>query len=182
MTEARRIIGGITGTPTGSIVLDQPLLAAEAPEPIREAATVPSAAPAGNRPDSRVLHCAKPNTLKGYRRSVAEGMPETVSGPAAADPIQIPVFHVAGADGVVGCLVIDRRAGRAGMVLVADATGVAEVNAAGLRIVRVEWRAAGRVLQARRPRLRAADTTAMRGRTRGGQDMFAGSRFKREGR
>ncbi|HYH36778.1 MAG TPA: ParB/RepB/Spo0J family partition protein [Azospirillum sp.] len=138
VTEARRIIGGITGAPTGSIVLDQPLPAAGAPDPIRDAVTVPTAGPANNPVDSKVLHRAKPNTPKGHQRSEAGAKPEAVAGPAGASPVQTPVFLVAGADGAVGRLVVDRRAGRPGMALVAYATGVVEVNAADLRIVRVE--------------------------------------------
>lgn len=125
VTEARRIIGGITGTPTGSIVLDQPTLAAEAPGPIREAATAPTAIPAGDLPRSEVLHRAKPNMPEGDERG-------------AADSRQPPVFHVTAGDEAVGRLIVERRAGRPGMALVAYATGVAEVNAADLRIVRVE--------------------------------------------
>ncbi len=138
VAEARRIVGGITGTPSGSIALDPPMLAAEAPEPIREAAAAPTTVPADNLPKCKVLHSAKPNTPEGHRRSEAEAMPETVSGPAAAGPAQAPVFHVTAGDGMVGRLIVDRRAARPGMALVAFVTGVAEVSVADLRIVRIE--------------------------------------------
>lgn len=137
VTEARRIIGGITGTPLGSLALDPPTASAGMSEAIQEAAA-PSAVPSVSLAGSGVLHCAKPNRAKGHRPGEAEAMPETASGPAAADPVPAPVFHVTAGDGAVGRLIVDRRAGRPGMALVAYSTGVAEVNAAALRIVRVE--------------------------------------------
>jgi ParB family chromosome partitioning protein len=49
-----------------------------------------------------------------------------------------PVFMVAAGDGQEGRLVVDRAGERAGSALVAYATGIEEVDAAELRIVRIE--------------------------------------------
>lgn len=138
VTEARRIVSGITGRPTGSLVPDRSVPAAAEPEPLRDAASVPAAGSVGTLADGEVLHRAKFDTQEEVGRGGDRPQPEDVSGPAAAGPVPPPVFHVTAGDGAEGRLIVDRRAGGAGLVLVAYASGIAEVNAADLRIVRVE--------------------------------------------
>ena len=58
--------------------------------------------------------------------------------PHTGPPRPPPVFHVTAGDGAEGRLIVDRRASRSGLVLVAYAGGIAEVTAADLRIVRIE--------------------------------------------
>jgi ParB family chromosome partitioning protein len=135
VTEARRIVGGITGRPTGSLVVDRAVPAAEEPDPLRD---VPTASAGGALADGEVLHGAKPDVQEGHGRSGGKPQPTAAPGPSATEPVQPPVFHVTAGDGAEGRLIVDRRAGGVGLVLVAYASGIAEVNAADLRIVRVE--------------------------------------------
>lgn len=134
VTEARRIVGGITGRPAGSLVPDRPVPAAEEPEALRDDPTAPAAEPFA---DGEVLHGAKPDVQEGIGRGGGEPKPTVVPDPVAVAPVP-PVFHVTAGDGEEGRLIVDRRAGGAGLVLVAYADGIAEVKAADLRIVRVE--------------------------------------------
>lgn len=138
VTEARRIVGGITGRPTGSLVVDRPVPAPAAPALVHDAATAPATASAELRADGGGLHGAKPDVQEGHGRSGGKPQPTAAPGPAATEPVQPPVFHVTAGDGAEGRLIVDRRAGGVGLVLVAYASGIAEVNAADLRIVRVE--------------------------------------------
>ena len=136
VTEARRIVGGITGRPTGSLVLDR---AVPAPAVrVHDAATAPTTDAAELRADGGGLHRAKPDIQEGAGRGGGKPQPTAAPGPAATEPVQPPVFHVTARDGAEGRLIVDRRAGGIGLVLVAYANGIAEVNAADLRIVRVE--------------------------------------------
>ena len=138
VTEARRIIGAITGKPTGSIVLERARAAAfqessqnlprdepEKASPVRE--------PLGKeRPP--IQEPPAPEGLPAQARPKAATRP----GLAQLIPADAPVFSVAAGDGRSGRLVVDRRAGRGGLALVAYATGVEEVDATQLRIVRIE--------------------------------------------
>lgn len=135
ITEARRIVGAITGRPTGSLVPDRPVPTAEEPEPLRDVPTAPAADALAN---GEGLHGAKPDIQEERGRGEGKPKPKVVPGPVAADPMLPPVFQVTAGDGAVGRLIVDRRAGGPGLVLVAYASGIAEVNAAELRIVRVE--------------------------------------------
>lgn len=135
VTEARRIVGAITGRPTGSLVPDRPVPASAAPNPVHDGTGAPAA---GTLVDGEVLHDANPDRHEGHRRGGDTPQPKAVSGPAAGGPAQPPVFHVVAGDGTVGRLIVDRRAGGPGLVLVAYAGGIAEVTAADLRIVGVE--------------------------------------------
>jgi len=108
VTEARRIVGGITGMPTGSLVLDRP------------------PAPAAGEG----VHRAKPR--------VPDEAAAERAATATSRRLGRPVFHVILGDGRTGRLVVDRKARRAGAVLVAFASGIEEADAADLRIVRVE--------------------------------------------
>ena len=136
VTEARRIVGGITGRPTGSLVLDRPVPAPAVP--VHDAATAPTTDSAELRADGGGLHRAKPDIQEGAGRGEGKPQPTAAPDPAATEPVQPPVFHVTARDGAEGRLIVDRRAGGIGLVLVAYANGIAEVNAADLRIVRVE--------------------------------------------
>lgn len=135
VTEARRIVGAITGRPTGSIVPDRPMPAPAAPDR-RGAARMPTDRPAPGLSDGEVLQRANPNSQEGQGRGGDRPQPEAVPRPTAAGPA--PVFQVTAGDGAVGRLIVDRRAGEPGLVLVAYTSGIAEVNATDLRIVRVE--------------------------------------------
>ena len=137
VTEARRIIGAITGKPTGSIVLERArvevfqergqTLPSGEPEtalPVRE--------PSPEKPIPPIEEPPASEDLPVQARSKAA--PGTVQAPGTG----APVFLVAAGDGRSGRLVVDRRASRAGWALVAYATSVEEVEAAQLRIVRIE--------------------------------------------
>ena len=137
VTEARRIIGAITGKPTGSIVLERAwaevfqergqTLPGGEPEkspPVREPSPEKPTPPIEEPPASRDLPV----------QARSKAAPGTVQAPGTG----APVFFVAAGDGRSGRLVVDRRARRAGWALVEFATGVEEVDAAQLRIVCIE--------------------------------------------
>ena len=140
VTEARRIIGAITGKPTGSIVLeraraevfqerDQP---PQRSEPEGEPGTTAQVREPLNKGDLLIQEPPAPEGL--YAQAPANVDPRS----AQASSADVPVFLVAVGDGPSGRLVVDRRAKRAGWALVAYATGIKEVKAAQLRIVRIE--------------------------------------------
>jgi ParB family transcriptional regulator, chromosome partitioning protein len=140
VTEARRIIGGITGKPTGSIILDRPaapapqIPAASAQEPPAPAAVNHEPTPAGA---GKGLHGASPPApAPAETRRTRNEQPSPA--PQAPTVKGAPVFMVAAGDGQEGRLVVDRAGERAGSALVAYATGIEEVDAAELRIVRIE--------------------------------------------
>jgi ParB family chromosome partitioning protein len=137
VTEARRIIGAITGKPTGSIVLERAraetfqergqTLSGGEPDnapPVREASP--------QKPIPPIEEPPAPEDLPVQARSKAA--PGTVQAPGTG----APVFLVAAGDGRTGRLVVDRRASRAGWARVLYATGEEEVDATQLRIVRIE--------------------------------------------
>ena len=137
VTEARRIVGAITGKPTGSIVLERaraevfqerrqtlPGGEPETAPPVREPSPEKPIPPIEEPPASKDLPVQA-------RTKVAPGI---VQAPGAG----APVFLVAARDGRTGRLVVDRRAKRAGWALVLYATGEEEVDATQLRIVRIE--------------------------------------------
>jgi ParB family chromosome partitioning protein len=142
ITEARRIIGSITGKPTGSIVLDRAGIAPEPPSdpvplPTARSTREPDAAPAPVRELTEPLHGASPAAPQrsieaewDARRGAARGGASGANG--------LPVFIVKVGDGETGQLVVDRRGEREGSALVQYATGIEEVDAAELRIVRIE--------------------------------------------
>ena len=137
VTEARRIIGAITGKPTGSIVLERaqaevfqerrqtlPGGGPETAPPVRE--------PSPEKPVPPIEEPPASVDLPVQARSTAA--PGTVQAPGT----DAPVFLVAAGDERTGRLVVDRRAKRAGWALVLYATGEEEVDAMQLRIVRIE--------------------------------------------
>ncbi len=138
VTEARRIVGAITGRPTGSLALDRPMPAPAASNPRHDVAATPAAVLHNTLTDGEGVHGANPAMPEGPGRGGDRAQPEAVPAPSAAEPGGPPVFQVAAGDGTVGRLIVDRRAGGPGLVLVAYASGIAEVKAAELRIVRVE--------------------------------------------
>lgn len=168
VTEARRIIGSITGKPTGSIVLDRQAAAAAAaaaaePEPAPEVEPIaePGAEPEAAAPSeaSPAPASATPRTGtdgEGYTfqrtrtpppaREGAGSGEQAVRATMAAELARAdeeaaavsPVFIVQGADDQEGRLVVDRRADREGWALVAFGEETKEVELSALRIVRIE--------------------------------------------
>ena len=136
VTEARRIIGAITGKPTGSIVLERARAEVfqESGQPPPEGE--PDKAPPVRKPPAKerppIEEPPAPKDLPAQSQSKAA--PGTVQATSAG----APVFFVTAGDGRSGRLVVDRRARRAGWALVDFATGDEEVEATQLRIVRIE--------------------------------------------
>ncbi|HEX7858494.1 MULTISPECIES: ParB/RepB/Spo0J family partition protein [Pseudomonadota] len=148
ITEARRIIGSITGKPTGSIVLDL-VIPAPPPAPIPSAALPPvhdgkpqeveERAPAPTRQSSEPLHRASPPPAPPQRSIEAEwDARREAAQVSTSTKIDTPVFIVKVGDGETGQLVLDRRSEREGWALVSYTTGIEEVEASELRIVRIE--------------------------------------------
>jgi ParB family chromosome partitioning protein len=156
ITEARRIIGSITGQPTGSIVLDRakaPTLASQsaidtrmwpqqdAPQKVQggsqELSAIQSLAQA---PASAPAQVSQPTQAPQDRPESASSPEPNAMTPPFQAPVAsgLPVFVVAAGEGQTGRLVVDHRAERPGLALVAYATGVEEVEASKLRIVRIE--------------------------------------------
>lgn len=142
VTEARRIIGAITGKPTGSIVLGRARAAASRESsqnlPGGESEDEPEKAPPVREPPAKerspIQEPPAPENLPAQAKPWAATRP----GLAQLLPASAPVFIVAAGNGPSGRLVVDRRAGRGGLALVAYATGTEEVDATQLRIVRIE--------------------------------------------
>ena len=150
VTEARRIIGAITGMPTGSIVLDRNQTAAlvisepvAVAEPVhRTDVPVPVCAPALIEP------AVLPRSAKTAADQVSHRMPETTRERDRAVPVstqadvvtsdRLPIFIVSLGDGQTGRLVVDRKSDREGWALVEYATGVEEIEACALRFVRID--------------------------------------------
>ncbi|ABM40113.1 ParB/RepB/Spo0J family partition protein [Polaromonas naphthalenivorans] len=141
VTEARRIIGAITGKPTGSIVLERARAQAAFQDsgqnlPGGEPEDEPEKAPPVREPPAKERPpIEEPPAPEGLP---AQAQPKAAPGTVQASQGGAPVFLVAAGNGPSGRLVVDRRAGRAGWALVAYATGIEEVDAAQLRIVRIE--------------------------------------------
>jgi len=137
VTEARRIVGAITGKPTGSIVLER----ARAEVFQESHQTMPGGEPE-TAPPVREPSMEKP-IPPIEEPPTSEDLPVQARFKAVPGSVQVlvagaPVFLVAAGSGPSGRLVVDRRASRAGWALVAYASGVEEVDAARLRIVRIE--------------------------------------------
>lgn len=137
VTEVRRIIGAITGKPTGSIVLERARAASSPSLPGGKPENEPDKVPLVREPPPKnpippSEEPPAPRDLPVQARSKAT--PGTVQAPGTG----APVFFVAAGDGRTGRLVVDRRARRAGWALVEFVTGVEEVDAAQLRIVCIE--------------------------------------------
>ena len=131
VTEARRIIGAITGKPTGSIVLERAQAASRRSLPGRNLQGEPDQAPLVRGPPP----------IKDQERNQIpiEALPPLGNRPVQArHQAGAPVFMVAVGDGPSGRLVVERRASRAGWALVEFATGIKEVDVSQLRIVRIE--------------------------------------------
>jgi ParB family chromosome partitioning protein len=156
VTEARRIIGAITGKPTGSFVLDRPLAADAgsiappppppppppvgepgAPAPVQDPPAAPVVPPVQEPPPEALL--AAPASAPAFPALQRAEAPRTGE----------PVFIVDLGEGRTGRLVVHRRAAREGWALVACATGMEEavvevemememeVEVTRLRIVRI---------------------------------------------
>lgn len=134
VTEARRIIGAITGKPTGSIVLERAWAASGQNLPGDEPEKAP---PVREPPGKERPPTQEPPAPEGLP---ARARPKAATRPGLAQPLPAgaPVFIVTAGNGPSGRLVVDRRAARPDSVLVLYATGIEEVDAAQLRIVRIE--------------------------------------------
>lgn len=149
ITEARRIVGAITGRPTGSVVLDGAAGRAQAEAPSPAPIQVPPDLSESENQDGPTT--AEPLTLvpppevldidgRGAGDRDAEAPPRDkrarASGPGASAPA--PQFLVSIADGRTGRLATDRRARRAGCVVVLlDGGRSAELPCAEVRLVEV---------------------------------------------
>jgi ParB family chromosome partitioning protein len=156
VTEARRIIGAITGKPTGSMVLDRILADAGSipppsppplppppvgepttPAPVQDPPAAPTAPPVQEPPPEALL--AAPASALAFPALQRAEAPRTGE----------PVFIVDLGEGRTGRLVVHRRAAREGWALVACTTGMEEavvevemememeVEVTRLRIVRI---------------------------------------------
>jgi len=137
VTEARRIIGAITGKPTGSIVLER--ARAEAFQERSQALPggEPETAPLAREPSPErpVPPIGEPAALTD---ALVQARVKAAPGAEQASRAGAPVFFVAANDGLTGRLVVDRRGRGKGLVLVAYPTGIEEVQATQLRFVRVD--------------------------------------------
>ncbi|UZO95006.1 Chromosome partitioning protein parB (plasmid) [Roseomonas mucosa] len=162
ITEARRIASGITGKPTGSIVLDR--APAPAPAPAQEQAPPPAPASAqleasssdGDRPaeappaptpkaqaPAPILPESTnqaPAPEQGERLHGANPSPAPAPQESAQAPRQsaAPVFVVRVGGGAEGRLVVDRRAEKEGRALVELDGSIEEVDPAEISLVRIE--------------------------------------------
>ena len=151
VTEARRIIGAITGKPTGSFVLDRlpadvssipppppppqpPVGDPVTPAPVQDPPAAPVVPPVQEPPPEALLAAPAFNVT-----------PPALHRRQAAPRTGEPVFIVDLGEGRTGRLVVHRRAAREGWALVACATGreetlvevEVEVEVTRLRIVRI---------------------------------------------
>jgi ParB family chromosome partitioning protein len=150
VTEARRIIGGITGKPTGSFVLDRPLaadagsIAPPPPPPPPPPVGEPGApAPVQDPPAALVVPPVQEPPPEALLAAPAFAPASPALQRAEAPRTGEPVFIVDLGEGRTGRLVVHRRAAREGWALVACATGMeeavveVEVEVTRLRIVRI---------------------------------------------
>jgi ParB family chromosome partitioning protein len=153
VTEARRIIGAITGKPTGSFVIDRPAADAGSippppppppppvgdpvtPAPVQDPPADPAAPPVQEPPPEALLAApAFDLTPPAFHRSQAApgaaGEVHRAHGAHRVHPIEAPrtgepVFIVDLGEGRTGRLVVHRRAAREGWALVACATEMEE--------------------------------------------------------
>jgi len=138
VTEARRIIGAITDKPTGSIVIERArahvaFQGRGQSLPDGAAQTAPSVREPAAKARAPIEELPVPE--EGLP---AQARPNAASGAVQAPQSGAPIFFVAAGDGSSGRLVVDRRASRAGWALVEFASDTREVDAAQLRIVRIE--------------------------------------------
>ncbi|KND61507.1 Chromosome (plasmid) partitioning protein ParB [Candidatus Burkholderia verschuerenii] len=133
ITEARRIIGSITGKPTGSIVLDRHAAPALVPPPhqapfAEQSKPQPGEAKVAERPG---FDFSRPNLSPD---AALAPKPERSAEPHAAAPVFI--VRIDGAE--QGALILDRKAKTEGCALVRFPTGIEEISVSELRIVRIE--------------------------------------------
>ena len=128
VTEARRIIGAITGKPTGSFVLDRPLADAGSipppppppPPPVGEPATP---VPVQDPPAAPVVPPVQEPPPEALLAAPASASTSPALQRAEAPRTGEPVFIVDLGAGRTGRLVVHRRAAREGWALVACAAG-----------------------------------------------------------
>ncbi len=137
ITEARRIIGTITGKPTGSIVLDRP------PEPLTgsEASSTPAGSPDPEPvrgEGGRTPEATEAGSTRTRGRGEGVSAPSLTRGETKPAPSPIPVFVVRTKDGAEGHLIVNRRAGREGWALVQIGPTLEEFDPADLALTRIE--------------------------------------------
>lgn len=125
VTEARRIIGAVTGKPTHSIALER------TPETPEDAPPLPSAGrPARPEAPSIGSGADEPNDAPASSPKPRATPSDTKSG-------KRPEFVVAMADGKRGALVLDKRPSGSGLALVEIEGEVVELRCGDLRLVEV---------------------------------------------
>ncbi|WP_376100900.1 ParB/RepB/Spo0J family partition protein (plasmid) [Roseomonas sp. CCTCC AB2023176] len=137
ITEARRIIGGITGKATGSIVLDRAPLFGDEPKatPAPALLAVPEA---GADEPEEAPNEADANSGKDGRGGEGRAPARRDrTEPRAQQPLA-PVFIVRTKAGAEGRLVVNRRAGRDGWALVQIGAALEEIDLADLALARIE--------------------------------------------
>jgi ParB family chromosome partitioning protein len=121
VTEARRIIGAITGKPTGSIVLERARAEVfqESGQTLPEGETDTASPIREPSPEKPIPPIKEPLASRGLPvQAKSKAGPGIVLAPGAG----APVFYVAVDDRRTGRLVVDRRARGKGLVLVAYPT------------------------------------------------------------
>ncbi len=136
VTDARRIVGELTGKPTGSIVLEREKAAAAqaADDASRDAA--PATGPARAPRHMQGGQTGKDASLTSHSRHQAVDAPPRPQPLAQVQP-HMPVFIVTVDDGPFGRLVLDRKAQRRGHALVSYGSDQVEVDILKIRIVGV---------------------------------------------
>ena len=144
VTDARRIVGELTGKPTGSIVLDREKATAGRMTGDAPPAAAQPVAPARSESPARDSPAEIPVRLTSHSRHQAVDAPplqqRVVMPTDVADaPPQphVPVFIVAVDDGPFGRLVLDKKAQRRGHALVSYGQDAVEVDILKIRIVGV---------------------------------------------
>lgn len=143
VTDARRIVGELTGKPTGSIVLDREKAAAARTESDLPHAAEPAStlARSGSELPARATDKARQPTSHSRHQAVDSPLPQRAETPPPVreTPLasHVPVFIVSVEDGPFGRLVLDRKAQRRGHALVSYGANQVEVDILKIRLVGV---------------------------------------------
>jgi ParB family chromosome partitioning protein len=121
VTEARRIIGAVTGKPTHSIALDRTAKTPEDAPPLPPQPDAPSVGSGANKPSVAPATPSKPQ-----------------SAPSDTNPSKVlPEVLVETADGKRGALVLDKKPSGSGLALVKIRGKVVELRCGDLRLLEV---------------------------------------------
>jgi ParB family chromosome partitioning protein len=127
VTEARRIIGAVTGKPTHSIALEPP------PEVPADAPPLPiGGKPEPARPEAQLV-----SSTADAPRDPPSSSPKPSATASGTKPGKRPEFVVATTDGKRGALVLDRKPSASGLALVEVEGEVVELPCDNLRLVEV---------------------------------------------